>query len=170
MLKPIPSDKHDQLLNQKPIYHATVHDMATEDRPRERLQKHGAEALHVRELLAIILRTGTVQDNVLELSERLLIKYGGLSGLMGANFHELCTEHGLGSAKTCQLKAALELAKRLSIECPDRKYRIRSADDVVNLVRLDMMYLDHEQTAPARGCSIRHQSHQRTGVSSRYLP
>jgi DNA repair protein RadC len=126
-------------------YHATVHDIPTDERPRERLQKHGAEVLNTAELLAIILRTGTTRDNVIEMANKLLIKYGGLSGLMSAEFHELCTEYGLGMAKAAQLKAALELGKRLSLLQPDQKVQIKSADEAARLVRLDMMYLDHEE-------------------------
>ncbi len=126
-------------------YHATVHDIPTDERPRERLQKHGADSLNLSELLAIILRTGTQRDNVLELSARLLVKYGGLAGLASADFHELCTEHGLGLAKTAQLKAALEIGKRLSILQPDKRYQIRSADDAARVVKLELMYLDHEE-------------------------
>jgi DNA repair protein RadC len=126
-------------------YHATVHDIPTDERPRERLQKHGADVLSTAELLAIILRTGTTRDNVIEMATKLLIKYGGLSGLMSAEFHELCTEYGLGMAKAAQLKAALELGKRLSLLEPEQKVQIKSADEAARLVRLDMMYLDHEQ-------------------------
>lgn len=126
-------------------YHATVHDIPTDERPRERLQKHGAEALNTAELLAIILRTGTARDNVIEMASKLLVKYGGLSGLMSAEFHELCTEYGLGLAKAAQLKAALELGKRLSLLQPEQKIQIKSADEAARLVRLDMMYLDHEE-------------------------
>jgi DNA repair protein RadC len=126
-------------------YHATVHDIPTDERPRERLQKHGAEVLNTAELLAIILRTGTTRDNVIEMANKLLIKYGGLSGLMSAEFQELCTEYGLGMAKAAQLKAALELGKRLSLLQPEPKIQIKSADEAARLVRLDMMYLDHEE-------------------------
>jgi DNA repair protein RadC len=127
------------------VYHATVHDIPTDDRPRERLQKNGAETLSTPDLLAIILRTGTVRDNVMELATKILIKYGGLSGLISAGFHELSNEYGLGPAKTAQLKAALEIGKRLSALQPDKKYQVRSADDAANLVRMEMMYLDHEE-------------------------
>ena len=128
------------------VYHATVHDIPTDDRPRERLQKNGAETLSTPDLLAIILRTGTTRDNVIELASRLVIKYGGLGGLMSAGFHELSNEYGLGPAKTAQLKAALEIGKRLSALQPDKKYQVRSADDAARLVRLELMYLDHEET------------------------
>ncbi len=127
------------------VYHATVHDIPTDDRPRERLQKNGAETLSTPDLLAIILRTGTTRDNVIELASRLVIKYGGLGGLMSAGFHELSNEYGLGPAKTAQLKAALEIGKRLSALQPDKKYQVRSADDAARLVRLELMYLDHEE-------------------------
>lgn len=126
-------------------YHATVHDIPLDERPRERLQRYGASSLASSELLAIILRTGTTRDNVMELSSKLLRKYGGLGGLSNADFQELCAEHGLGEAKAAQLKAALELGKRLSLEQPDRKYQITSADDVASLVRLELMHLDHEE-------------------------
>ena len=107
-------------------YHATVHDLPTDERPRERLRHYGAQALSSAELLAIILRTGTTRDNVLELSGKLLTKYGGLSGMMRADFSELCNEYGLGEAKTAQLKAALEIGRRLGMMQPDEKYQIHA--------------------------------------------
>ncbi|HEY4033726.1 MAG TPA: UPF0758 domain-containing protein, partial [Ktedonobacteraceae bacterium] len=113
----------------KPEYHPTVHDIPPDERPRERLQKFGADTLSTSDLLAIILRTGTKQENVMELATKLLIKYGGLAGLMSADFHELSAEYGLGLAKTAQLKAALELGKRLSMQQPDKRFQIKSADD-----------------------------------------
>ena len=129
----------------KIVYHATVHDMPTDERPRERLQHYGAQALSTSELLAIILRTGTTQENVLELASKLLVKYGGLAGLTRAEFGELCNEYGLGVAKASQLKAALELGRRLGMQQSDERYQIRSSTDAANLVMQDMMYLDHEQ-------------------------
>ncbi len=126
-------------------YHATVHDLPTDERPRERLQNHGPRALSNAELLAIILRTGTTRDNVLELAGKLLAKYGGLGGLMRAEFIEICSEYGLGSAKTAQLKAALEIGRRLGMLQSDEKYQIRSPADAANLVMMEMAFLDHEQ-------------------------
>lgn len=126
-------------------YHATVHDIPVDDRPRERLQKFGADTLSTSDLLAIILRTGTPRENVMELAIRLLNKYGGLSGLMSADFHEISNEHGIGPAKTCQLKASLEIGKRLSMLPTEKRQQITSADDAARLVRLDLMYLDHEE-------------------------
>jgi DNA repair protein RadC len=126
-------------------YHPTIHDMPSDERPRERLKHYGPKALSTAELLAIILRTGTSRDNVIELAGKLLAKYGGLSGLMRAEFNELCSEHGLGEAKASQLKAALEMGRRLGMLQNDEKYQIKSPADAANLVMSDMMYLDHEQ-------------------------
>jgi DNA repair protein RadC len=129
----------------KLLYHATVRDMPNDERPRERLQHYGSQALSTSELLAIILRTGTTRENVIELASKLLAKYGGLAGLMRAEFSELCNEHGLGEAKAAQLKAALEIGRRMGTLQNEERYQIRSSADAANLVMQDMMYLDHEQ-------------------------
>lgn len=126
-------------------YHATVHDLPADERPRERLKHYGPRALANAELLAIILRTGTTRDNVLELSGKLLAKYGGLGGLMRAELGELCSEYGLGEAKAAQLKAALEMGRRLGVSQDNEKYQIKSPADAANLVMMEMTYLDHEQ-------------------------
>src|SRR5258707_765800 len=76
-------------------YHATVHDLPTDERPRERLQHHGPRALSNAELLAIILRTGTTRENVLELAGKLLAEYNVPGGLLFADFIAICNRHGL---------------------------------------------------------------------------
>lgn len=126
-------------------YHLTVRDMPNDERPRERLRHNGPQALSTAELLAIILRTGTQRDNVIELASKLLAKYFGLGGLLAAEFSTLCNEHGLGEAKTAQLKAALELGRRMQLLQPDERYKITSPADAAKLVMLEMTYLDHEQ-------------------------
>jgi DNA repair protein RadC len=126
-------------------YHTTVRDLPTHEQPRERLQHAGPQALSAAELLAIALRTGTRRDNALELAAKLLARYGGLSGLVRADFGALCSEYGMGKAKTAQLKAALEIGRRLGVLQPEEKYRIHSSADAANLVMVEMAYLDHEQ-------------------------
>jgi DNA repair protein RadC len=126
-------------------YHATVRDLPSHERPRERLQHFGPQALSLAELLAIILRTGTRGDNALDLANKLLAKYGGLPGLVRADFRELCAEHGIGEAKSAQVKAALEIGRRLASAQVDTRYKISTPADAANLVMLDMAYLDSEQ-------------------------
>jgi len=128
----------------RPAYHATVREMPVDERPRERLQAYGAGALNTAELLAIILRTGTSQENVIALASKLLTKYHGLGGLARVDFHELCHEHGLGTAKTAQLKAALEIGRRLSASQPEERIQIKSPADAANLLMVELMYLEQE--------------------------
>jgi DNA repair protein RadC len=126
-------------------YHFSIHEMPSEERPRERLRNYGARVLSNAELLAIILRTGTTQENVIELAGKLLHNYGGFGGLMRAEFMQLCGEYGLGEAKTAQLKAALEIGRRLGVAQNEEKYQIKSPLDAANLVMMEMTFLDHEQ-------------------------
>ena len=126
-------------------YHATVRELPSNERPRERLEHFGPQALSTVELLAIILRTGTRGDNALEMANKLLSKYGGLPGLVRADFHELCAEHGMGEAKSAQVKATLELGRRLALVQMDERYKIATPQDAANLVMMDMAYLDTEQ-------------------------
>src|SRR5258708_30067358 len=86
------------------------------------------------------------RDNVLELAGKLLAQFGGLGGLMRADFIEICSVYGLGSAKTAQLKAALEIGRRLGMIQPDEKYQFQSPADAANLVMMEMAFLHHEQT------------------------
>ena len=76
------------------------------------------------ELLAIVLRTGTRGDNTLELAHKLRTKYGGLPGIVRADFRELCAEHGMGVAKSAQVKAALEGGRRLGLLQMDAKSQL----------------------------------------------
>lgn len=126
-------------------YHLTIQNMPLDERPRERLRDCGPQALSTAELLAIILRTGTAGANAVAIAAKLLAKYGGLSGLMRAEFVELCSEFGVGEAKAAQIKAALEVGRRLGTLPGETKYQVKSPADAAQLVMQDMMYLDHEQ-------------------------
>ncbi len=126
-------------------YHATVRDLPRLEQPRQRLKHAGPQALSAAELLAIALRTGTRVDNAIELAGKLLAKYGGLGGLVRADFGELCSEYGMGEAKTAQLKAALEIGRRLGTLHLEERYRIGSPQDAANLVMVEMAYLDQEE-------------------------
>ena len=115
-----------------------------EERPRERLKKYGAGSLANTELLAIILRTGVGGDNVLNLATRLLARFGGLIGLARASLNELCGEKGIGIAKAAQLKAAMELGRRLLIASPEERLQVKSPADVANLMMTEMGMLEQE--------------------------
>lgn len=104
--------------------------LSKRERPRERLLRHGAGALQDAELLAIALRTGIPGLNVMDLSYRLLERFSGLRGLLGATPEELMTVSGLGEAKSCTLAALLELARRTIEEDLTRNDTLRHPGQV----------------------------------------
>ena len=126
------------------VYHPTIKELPSSERPRERLLQYGANSLSNAELLAIILRTGTRDENVLLVAQRLLANFGGLAGLVQGSIPEIGSEKGLGPAKVAQIKAALELGRRLLIEAPDERPQIRSPADAANLVMSEMGLLEQE--------------------------
>lgn len=126
------------------VYHPTIKELPADERPRERLAKFGPAALSTSELLAIILRTGVGGENVLAMATRLLASYGGLPGLARASFSQLEAEKGLGKAKTAQLKAALELGRRMLLASPEERLQVRSPADVAELLMAEMGHLEQE--------------------------
>ena len=131
-------------MSQKPEYHITIKEMPEDQRPRERLIRLGSSSLSSAEILAIILRTGTDKETSLELAQKVLAQNGGLHYLAEASVEELGKIRGIGPAKGAQIKAAIELGRRLvASEAVDRP-TIKSPDDVVNLVAEEMRYLDRE--------------------------
>lgn len=118
--------------------------MPDHERPRERLRLQGAESLSDAELLAILLRVGVTGLNVVQLAQQLLIEFGGWRGLQKASFEHIQTWHGMGEAKTAQLKAALEIGRRLALLGMEERIQIKSPSDVAKLMQLEMGHLDQE--------------------------
>ncbi len=134
----------DPRVESTPTYHLTIQDFPEGERPRERLQYFGASALSNAELLAILLRIGSPGENVITLSTRLLKDFGGLAGLEKAGFGDLVQVRGISTAKIAQLKAALELGRRLLISSPDARPQITCPTDAANLLMLEMGSLEQE--------------------------
>ncbi len=88
-----------------------IKDIPKQNRPRERFLKYGPETLSDAELFAIILRTGTVNENVVDVSNRLIKEYG-LDKLFECSLKELEKIKGIGSSKAMQILAMAELGKR----------------------------------------------------------
>jgi DNA repair protein RadC len=126
----------------KPVYRITH--LATEERPRERLMHLGPQALAASELLAILLRVGVPGENAVQVGQRLLKIFGGISGLQRAPMEELCNQRGIGEAKAAQIKAAIELGRRLTLESPDERPAINSPADAAALVMYEMSALEQE--------------------------
>jgi len=108
-------------------YHIRIQDLQPQDRPRERLLKNGPSALSDSELLAIILRTGTRGENVLNLCSRILSTYN-IQQLSRASPTKLQEIRGVGAAKAAEMTAMFELARRLETFTEEERPHISSPE------------------------------------------
>lgn len=114
----------------------TIRDWPVSARPRERLQQHGAEYLSDIELLAVIMGRGVKDEPVMAIAERLINEFGNLKTIANASVEELSHIKGIGLAKATQIKAALELGRRI-----DRQFEtkgqpvIKTPEDVEKLLK-----------------------------------
>jgi DNA repair protein RadC len=122
-----------------------ITDLDEAERPRERLARLGAKVLSTPELLAILLRVGVTGENAVQVGQRVLQEMGGLRGIHRASFDEVCSQHGLGPAKAAQIKAAIELGRRLQEDAPDERVAIHSPGEAAELVKYDMSALEQEE-------------------------
>jgi len=121
-----------------------IRDYAKNDRPRERLINDGPESLSTQELLAIILRTGTKNESVLQLSNQILKHFDGLRMLMNASVEEMISIKGIGITKAIQLLASFELGKRINRLQFEDRYSIKSPDDCAKYMMDEMRFLQQE--------------------------
>lgn len=113
----------------------TIHDLPVSERPRERLQKLGAEALSAQEILAVLLGRGVSGESVMVTAQRLLSKFENLKGIAEASVEELSQLKGIGIAKAAQIKAAFELSSRLEGYAQmGGKTVVKTPEDVMGLV------------------------------------
>ena len=122
-------------------YKAKIKDMPEDERPRERLIRYGPKHLSTAELLAIVMRVGTREENALELAKKLLEKYN-LSALSKSDVIELRKTLGIGDAKACQIVASFELGRRLLTY--ESKPPIRTPQDVADMFMSELRYLKKE--------------------------
>jgi len=127
-----------------PQYTPLIRDMAVSERPRERLILVGERSLAVSELLAIVIRIGVGGENAIRLAERTLAHFGGLPGIARASIKELTQVKGIGTAKAVQIKASLELGRRLIATTPQERPTVTSPADAANLLMTEMSLLEQE--------------------------
>ncbi len=110
-----------------------IKELPEQNRPRERFVRYGVEALSDAELFAIILRTGSPNENVIDMSNRLIKEYG-LDKLFECSLKELQKIKGIGPSKAMQILSMAELNKRCNIR-KVRQHHIRNAEDVFNIYK-----------------------------------
>lgn len=129
-------------------YRLRMKDIPASERPYEKLEKYGAEHLSNAELLAVIIRTGSAEETSVSLAQRLLSICEGNGGI--AYLHDLSVEElrkikGIGRVKAVQIKAVMELSKRISASIKNNnKVTIKSPADVGMLLMEEMRHLKKE--------------------------
>lgn len=112
-----------------------INEMPEDCLPRERLEQYGEKALSNQELLAILLRTGSREQNVMALASAVLNHFHQLYELKNASLHELMSLSGIGKVKAIELRAAIELGYRLQRSSQVKMGRISSSYQIAqNLI------------------------------------
>lgn len=124
-----------------------ITDWPEDQRPRERLIKHGAAALSDAELLAVFLRVGVAGKSAVDLAREMTAHFGSLNGLFSANLTEFSRINGLGPAKYAQLQAVLELARRSLSEELQAGVTLGSPQTVKQYLQLLLGNKKHESFA-----------------------
>ncbi|MGX2960732.1 RadC family protein [Peribacillus sp. JNUCC 23] len=121
-----------------------IRDVPKDERPRERFIQNGPQSLSNQELLAILLRTGTKDESVIQLANRLINTFEGLRMLKDASIDEITAIKGIGEAKAIQILTAVELGKRITQLNYQDRYVIRSPEDGANYCMEEMRFLSQE--------------------------
>jgi DNA repair protein RadC len=124
-------------------YPLTIHDLPSEEKPREKLAQSGPEALSIKELLAVVLVTGTTKENILDMSNRLIRDYGERSILAERDPNKLSQDMDIPLVKACQIVACGELGRRFYDRTESGFVTIRNAKDVFDYLQ-DMRNLPKE--------------------------
>ncbi len=128
--------------------HLRIADMAEQSKPCEKAEQYGIQCLSDAELLAVILRSGTRAENVIDLAHRLLNldpQHPGLAGLNFLSLKELKELPGIGSVKAVQVKAVAELSRRMAKEKTRGSICLNSPETIAAYFREDMRYLTRER-------------------------
>ena len=128
----------------QPRYTLRIAEMPSDERPRERLEKYGAQNLSHAELIAILLRMGNSRESALDMAQRIVAQYGTLRGLARATFGELTQIDGVGKAKAAQIMAGLELGLRIRNDPRLENRPVNKPQDVFDLLGDEMSLLTQE--------------------------
>ena len=112
-----------------------IYDIPINERPRERLISSGVDSLSNQELLSIILKTGTRDKSVLELSNTILSRIASIEKLKDCGINWLLDIDGIGLAKACDVLATIELGRRIFLDKETEKTKIMSSNDVFDYMK-----------------------------------
>jgi len=115
-----------------------------EERPREKLLRLGARTLSDAELLAILLRSGTREQHVVDIARQALTELGGVTGILNSPRKSFCSVPGLGVAGYTQVQASIELARRHAFETLERGDALSSPARVRKYLSLQLGGCEHE--------------------------
>lgn len=121
-----------------------IKELPSNERPYEKMKAFGEEVLSNAELLAIIIKTGTKEENSLQIANRVLSMISSFSDIYNLSIEDLKKIKGIGEVKAIQIKALCEIAKRISSSFDISKYKIKSYKDVVNLLMDEMKFQKQE--------------------------
>lgn len=121
-----------------------IREIQIDERPREKLQAFGAGALSEKELLAIIINTGTKEDSSIDLGRKIIEKAKSVRGLADLTLEDLTSIKGIGPAKAAKIYAALELSRRISKSRGVSEYKVDSPESIANIYMEELRYLKKE--------------------------
>ncbi|MCF7925902.1 MAG: DNA repair protein RadC [Candidatus Izimaplasma sp.] len=139
-----------------------IKEMPSQERPREKMLQFGKQALSNVELIAIILRTGYQQKNVLELSKTIAYQKETLKDVALMSIEELCDIKGVGPSKAIQLLAAFELGKRTAQEVSKEQLVLSSPESIYSYIKHDIANQNQEHFIAlfftTKGALIKHET------------
>lgn len=123
-----------------------INQWAEEDRPREKMERLGAQALSDAELLAILIGSGSPKEDAVSLMKRILNDCNNNLNTLGKmSIRDLCQYNGVGPAKAITIMAACELGKRRQMETPEERRDLGTATRIYNHMHPVMQDLDTEE-------------------------
>ena len=134
----------EQNPKQRKIYEKAIKNWPEDERPREKLLRQGEHALSNTELLAILLRTGTKGESAIDLARKIIQKFKTFRNMSHTDISQWKEFKGLGKAKLCQIKAAIEIGRRFFTEDKELKGEVKSSKDIANLFMARMRDLKKE--------------------------
>lgn len=137
--------KNSKCYPEQKVKSFTVHDLPKSERPRERLISVGADKLSSAELISLILNTGTKGESVIMISQKLIMQFGSLKGIMEASVEDLKQIKGMGEVKSTKLMASFAIAKKVleeitvsnkELENEKKKNNaVTSPDELYNIIK-----------------------------------